>query len=210
MVIESRVCKICNLEKPLTLEYYALNPRKSKFMLHCIECKRKQFRDWYYKNHEEQKKRCAAWHEQNRERSHLQNKKWRTANREKRNEITRKSWARHREKRIKEAVSWGQKNKKARLAIAQAYRARTMNAEGRFTKEEFQQRITEQNNLCFYCGCELIVPVAEHKIPLVRGGTNYISNIVASCASCNSSKGKKTDHEFQEYRNSANKTFDLT
>ena len=204
MVIELKVCKMCNLEKPLTLEYYAINARKSGFMLQCIECKRLQFRNWYYKNHEEQKKRCAAWHHQNKEKSHLRNKKWRTENREKRNEITRKSWAKHREKRTRESVAWGRKNKTARISIAHAYRARMRNAEGRFTKEEFQQRITEQNNSCFYCGCELIVPVAEHKTPLARGGTNYISNIVASCASCNCSKGTKTHDEFMEYRNKNN------
>jgi 5-methylcytosine-specific restriction endonuclease McrA len=47
---------------------------------------------------------------------------------------------------------------------------------------------------CVYCGqkppsVELHV---DHVVPVVRGGSNDISNLVSSCAECNRGKGKRT------------------
>lgn len=33
----------------------------------------------------------------------------------------------------------------------------------------------------------------DHRIPLSRGGTDWIANIVPCCLSCNCSKGNKTE-----------------
>lgn len=54
---------------------------------------------------------------------------------------------------------------------------------------------------CFYCPkpsppLDERTAVKEHRIPLIRGGSNDISNIVLSCAACNGRKGTKTDVEF--------------
>ena len=51
---------------------------------------------------------------------------------------------------------------------------------------------------CAYCGTILdeTTVVKEHRVPLARGGTNDVSNIALSCASCNTRKGVKTDVEF--------------
>jgi 5-methylcytosine-specific restriction endonuclease McrA len=51
---------------------------------------------------------------------------------------------------------------------------------------------------CFYCGIE-VVPAAthlDHKKPIVRGGTNAMTNLVLSCAKCNLSKGRQTHEEY--------------
>jgi 5-methylcytosine-specific restriction endonuclease McrA len=52
--------------------------------------------------------------------------------------------------------------------------------------------------LCFYCGCELLPFGQEknsfsidHVIPLAKGGSNEIDNLVPSCRVCNSKKGIK-------------------
>ena len=44
---------------------------------------------------------------------------------------------------------------------------------------------------CVYCGahgkdCELQV---DHRVPLSKGGSNHVSNLLASCRKCNQSKG---------------------
>jgi len=54
------------------------------------------------------------------------------------------------------------------------------------------------NGLCFYCNREITFyeMVAEHKIPLSRGGLNNLSNLAPSCVDCDTEKGSKTAAEF--------------
>lgn len=51
---------------------------------------------------------------------------------------------------------------------------------------------------CFYCKRELdeLSAHRDHQIPLSRGGSDKIENIVPCCQSCNSKKGAKTAEEF--------------
>lgn len=50
---------------------------------------------------------------------------------------------------------------------------------------------------CFYCRCELTEETAtlEHVIPLARGGTNHLSNMVLACGPCNREAGHMTVRE---------------
>jgi hypothetical protein len=52
---------------------------------------------------------------------------------------------------------------------------------------------------CFYCSVKLTKRnrSLDHKIPLVRGGTNDIANLVPSCLRCNQRKNAQTADEFQ-------------
>ena len=54
---------------------------------------------------------------------------------------------------------------------------------------------------CAYCKAKLTKTnrSLDHKIPLVRGGTNEISNLVPSCLRCNQQKHTQTAGEFQKY-----------
>lgn len=61
------------------------------------------------------------------------------------------------------------------------------------TSESLQELKTAQNNLCGYCGCSLQfdVPKAvhlDHIIPLSKGGTHTLDNIVWTCSHCNLTK----------------------
>ena len=55
---------------------------------------------------------------------------------------------------------------------------------------------------CIYClkSIEFGKDTLEHKIPIIRGGTNDYENLAVACFSCNSSKGRKTVEEYMEYR----------
>jgi 5-methylcytosine-specific restriction endonuclease McrA len=46
------------------------------------------------------------------------------------------------------------------------------------------------NSPCFYCGSLNKITI-DHIIPISRGGTHGIGNLVAACAFCNGSKNKK-------------------
>ena len=49
---------------------------------------------------------------------------------------------------------------------------------------------------CYYCNRMTSKLQKEHLIPLARGGTNHVSNIVPACWSCNRRKSTLTDKEF--------------
>jgi HNH endonuclease len=74
-------------------------------------------------------------------------------------------------------------------------RARMLEASGFFTKKDFRLKCEVCDNMCVYCG-EVKRLGPDHVIPLARGGSNYIENILPVCKSCNCSKGTKTLEEF--------------
>lgn len=79
------------------------------------------------------------------------------------------------------------------------YRARKAEAEGSHTVEEWEDRLDYFGHHCAYClGHTSVVGTLarEHMIPLSRGGSNFIENIVPSCQPCNSKKKNRTPMEF--------------
>lgn len=73
---------------------------------------------------------------------------------------------------------------------------------GSFTQTELEQVKLAQwfgNLCCYYCGCNIDdIYHIEHVIPISRGGSNTIDNIVLACPSCNHSKGNKLVVEWRE------------
>lgn len=52
--------------------------------------------------------------------------------------------------------------------------------------EVMAYRLKLQRNLCFFCGSEITIKDhLDHLVPIYHGGTNRLSNLVASCKSCN-------------------------
>lgn len=76
-------------------------------------------------------------------------------------------------------------------------RARKFNNGGSHTFDELVQRFRSLGNVCFYCGCSKKLTI-DHDIPLSRGGTDNIENILPACGSCNSRKRTLTALEFTE------------
>ena len=74
-------------------------------------------------------------------------------------------------------------------------RSRKAGASGSHTLAEWQDKVALLGGVCFYCGKEKPLR-RDHKIPLSRGGSNYIENILPACHSCNSRKYTKTTAEF--------------
>lgn len=80
------------------------------------------------------------------------------------------------------------------LASNRTARARRKNAEGSHSLQDWQELKSQFNYTCPSCGREEphIVLTEDHIVPLIKGGTNWISNIQPLCKSCNSSKYTKT------------------
>lgn len=70
-------------------------------------------------------------------------------------------------------------------------RARERQAEGFFTPAEIENLFAKQDGRCAICRCFLTVFQRDHKIPLARGGSNWISNIQLLCKRCNLRKGSR-------------------
>lgn len=78
-------------------------------------------------------------------------------------------------------------------------RARLRSAEGTFTHTQWLNKLELYGYKCAYCYKDLTLDEAtkDHKIPLAKGGTNWIANIVPACFRCNSGK---CDTLYSEYR----------
>ena len=65
-----------------------------------------------------------------------------------------------------------------------------------FTAQEWLALVARYENRCAYCGS--VGPVhADHRIPVARGGSGLIDNILPACASCNLRKHTMTEQEFR-------------
>ena len=69
-------------------------------------------------------------------------------------------------------------------------------SDGTITKDALKTLKENQNHKCYYCDCALDYTVPkqvhlDHIIPLSKGGTHTIGNVVWACCSCNSSKSNK-------------------
>lgn len=174
---------------------------------------------WLLNNKERVKKSQAIWREKNRE--HLRavyreryqaqievirakrnarrktdkgieirakERAYRTANIESVNARHRKWQEEHRESRRQyiqanpvKLRSWDHRRK-----------ARKKAALGKWTSSDIQVLHAKQRGICEYCQREYGASFeVDHVIPLSKGGTNWPSNIVIACKTCNRSKGAK-------------------
>lgn len=106
---------------------------------------------------------------------------WRAANPERAAVASRKSQA----KRRGDSTRWYRANVEAgREYVARRY-ARRKGAAGSHTAAEWATVKESQRGRCFDCG--VIKPLTRgHLVPLSKGGSDYISNIVGQCRTCNS------------------------
>lgn len=106
----------------------------------------------------------------------------------------------NKEKLSERARRWRQteRGKILKRAAHRRRRAHKRNAPGSFTPEQFQEQIERQKQKCYYCGKRSSMWHPDHVVPLSRGGSNSIDNIVAACPTCNLKKHNKLPHEWPE------------
>lgn len=64
-------------------------------------------------------------------------------------------------------------------------------------KRRRQIVLARDNFRCVYCGEADAEMHIDHVVPISRGGSNEVDNLVAACAACNSSKGDKLPSEWR-------------
>ena len=76
--------------------------------------------------------------------------------------------------------------------------AKKLGAEGSHTVQEILEKLKDQKYRCYYCGISIKKEYhRDHMIPLIRGGSDDISNITLTCPRCNLRKNTMTAGEFQ-------------
>lgn len=79
-------------------------------------------------------------------------------------------------------------------------RARFKDAEGFFSKSDIDILFLSQNGLCKYCRVDLKEHGyhIDHRIPLVKGGTNWPENLQLLCPRCNLKKKDKMPEQYEK------------
>ncbi len=142
-----------------------------------------------------------VWRAKNSDRLNELNRQWRLAHPEYENGRSAKRRAANPEKTRAYFREYARNHPELWRAARAIRRSREVNAVGRYTVEEWRTKVDEFGGRCAYCsgGGDMTM---DHIIPISRGGTNWISNIVPACAWCNTSKGTKTAEEFLRTRRS--------
>jgi 5-methylcytosine-specific restriction endonuclease McrA len=133
-------------------------------------------------------------------------KKWRRENPELVKERRKQTYLKKREQNIIDAIEWGRNNKDKRIIAKNKWRAknkeltnhytksyiyRRKGAEGSHSLEQYKAKLEAYQGMCAYCGVNK-ADTKDHVLPLSKGGSNNIDNIVPACLSCNSSKRDKS------------------
>ncbi len=137
----------------------------------------------------EQRRKYAIEHEAE---AKIRREKWKKENPEKDRLSKLAYYHRNRDRTLEYKREYYQRHKSKSYEYCRQRLARKAKAAGRFTVIEFRTEIRRQSGRCFWCSRPLEENVvADHIIPLSRGGSDNISNIAATCPDCNLSKWAK-------------------
>ena len=176
-----RKCSTCAETKPLTLFHSRGKTRPGQFFTKCKSCMHLAASEWRRAHMDRDRTRALRWARANPERHRQAARDWRAGHLKYRREYDRAYARSH-----PEVIGAKDRNR----------RARHLSADGRFSSTEWLALVASFGGCCAYCGLSDLPLTADHRVPLARGGSNYISNIVPACRSCNSRKGTRTDSEF--------------
>lgn len=170
-----KFCHGCETHKPVE-EFYKCKGREDGLQTRCKVCKLKDNTASNARSVELSRKRQRKFREKDPAAWLAYQQKWRAANRDKVNKANKK---------------WRDANPDKVMASVHRRRARLAAAEGIFTQYQWKKKKAEYGGCCAYCG----VPGRQslhHVVPLSKGGSNWIENIVPACLSCNLKIGTRT------------------
>lgn len=161
----------------------------------CRICGRKATSEYRKNNWLKCRAKLYQWREKNQER--WKEMKRRSARRHPETEARNRKL--HAEKARAKTREWQKKYPERVLLQCNKRRAIKVGAVGLYTIDGWLQKLAYHGGRCYYCKLIPRKVVMEHRIPLSRGGTNWLANLVPSCTSCNCSKHNKTEKEYREW-----------
>lgn len=151
------------------------------------------------RNHDRLTTNKAVWYQENRARLLAKAKSRAAVNRDRILAYQAEYYATHTEKVRATVAAYRLANPEKKRHLENRRRARKAGNGGSHTLQERRAKFAECGNRCAYCHAEKPLTV-DHLVPLARGGTDDISNIVPACRSCNSKKNARTAEEFLQSR----------
>lgn len=73
---------------------------------------------------------------------------------------------------------------------------RNREAAGALSESDWARALRAAQGRCAYCGCQTALTM-DHVVPLSRGGTHTIGNVVPACGPCNYRKGRRFISEWR-------------
>ena len=122
--------------------------------------------------------------------------RWRATHREKDRENKRHYYARNRERSKAAVAAYRLANPEVVRVVRRLRRAREVAALGAFTTAQWLELVHLYDGRCGYCGIAATLE-PDHRVPLSRGGSNWIENIIPCCRPCNTRKRTATEDEFR-------------
>jgi len=156
-------------------------------------------RAYYVENKQRIDDYGTRYREANREKIAARMKHWREANPEAAKARERKWRQDNPEKVRRRNRNWIDANPEKVVFQKRRRRALKAGAQGRHTEAEWIATLSKHDHSCAYCGSTGRLE-ADHVVPLSKGGTDSIDNIVPACKSCNCSKGGMSVEEFSAHR----------
>jgi 5-methylcytosine-specific restriction endonuclease McrA len=149
-----------------------------------------------YKDPDRRREYGREWMKRNPEKAREGMRRWRKAHPEERNADRRAFYDRHREEMLAQSAEYHRQHPEVGRARSQNYRARKQAAQGSFTPAQWLALVEAYGGRCAYRGEQAPLEV-DHRVPLSRGGSNLIENILPACRRCNAEKHQMTEEEFR-------------
>lgn len=153
-------------------------------------------RRYYAKNAEAMRQKRREAYAKNPAGDYAAHRAWVERNRDARAEYMRGWRGKQVEYRKTYDAAYRKAHAEERAERQNARRARQIGNGGSHTREQWRALQEAYGFRCGYCRVESARLTKDHAIPLAKGGTDDISNIIPACLPCNRRKHVKTAEEF--------------
>lgn len=189
---DTKTCTKCG-ERKVIDEFHKHKQYKNGCRPECKRCTNNRSYEWVRNNKEKAYASRREYAKRNPEKTKEYKKRYREKNI---NKIRKQSsdWQKaNRDKANARYKRWVDNNLGIVAHHSRLRRARHENADGSHTLDEFRELCDRYGWVCLCCGTNNSDKqlTADHVVPLVKGGSNYIDNIQPLCGPCNSSKSIK-------------------
>jgi 5-methylcytosine-specific restriction endonuclease McrA len=190
--MQEKKCSRCPETKPLT-EFRPDAKSKDGRRAECAACTRAYMAIWREHNREKTRAYKTTWNNNNRPRLRQYRKNVVAKNPHYGRDAARKHQAKHPEKVKARHHNHFVKNREQYGQRYRTYQARKRAATIEpFTDKDWLLVVQASGHRCVYCGRRMKRLTQDHVIPISRGGTHSLGNVVPACMTCNRKKGNRT------------------
>lgn len=187
--IQLKTCSKCKIQKPLS-SFSRHKGKPDGLRYSCKDCEKIPAAIWRKTNSDYQKTYYLKNREQVLKRMKIRREKFPEIHKA----VSKRYAKKNKEKLALRSSQWVKQNPEKNRA--KRARRRALEIGSSFSKITKKEISNLYNQACVYCGSRARIEI-DHVVPLSRGGSHSIGNLVAACRYCNRSKGDKTIMEWR-------------